>query len=131
MPTEETSKLYTILQNGKPREQWQAAKQLKELKNADDLEFAFELLKKCQNEDIVLKVLSILENRRIKEIKKIDLILSKLRSGNRQLRMAAANTILQSSPKIKSRLKAIESLYDQEKDASVKSILSKIILRYK
>ena len=63
--------------------------------------------------------------------KKIDLIMSKLRSGNRQLRMAAANTILQSSPKIKSRLKAIESLYDQEKDASVKSILSKIILRYK
>ena len=131
MPTEETSKLYTILQNGKPREQWQAAKQLKELKNADDLEFAFELLNNCQNEDIILKVLSILENRRIKEIKKIDLILSKLRSGNRQLRMAAANTILQSSPKIKSRLKAIESLYDQEKDASVKSILSKIILRYK
>ena len=131
MPTEETSKLYTILQNGKPREQWQAAKQLKELKNADDLEFAFELLKKSQNEDIILKVLSILENRRIKEIKKIDLILSKLRSGSRQLRMAAANTILQSSPKIKSRLKAIESLYDQEKDASVKSILSKIILRYK
>ncbi|MCB1202409.1 MAG: hypothetical protein KDK41_17325 [Leptospiraceae bacterium] len=131
MPTEETSKLYTILQNGKPREQWQAAKQLKELNNADDLEFAFELLNNCQNEDIILKVLSILENRRIKEIKKIDLILSKLRSGNRQLRMAAANTILQSSPKIKSRLKAIESLYDQEKDASVKSILSKIILRYK
>ncbi|MCB1147136.1 MAG: hypothetical protein KDK38_10065, partial [Leptospiraceae bacterium] len=125
MPTEETLKLYTQLQNGKPREQWQAAKQLKELKNADDLEFAFELLKKSQNEDIVLKVLSILENRRIKEIKKIDLIMSKLRSGNRQLRMAAANTILQSSPKIKSRLKAIESLYEQEKDASVKSVLSK------
>jgi hypothetical protein len=121
--------LINTLLNSTPRAAYQASKELTSLGTGVE-ERLISHLPALKDEQKLIEIVQLLQSLKISQAASVEAIIRLLNHRQKRIRSAAAQCLLQSSPKLRPFLSQLKSALKHETDAKIQGILQKLLSRY-